>query len=156
MTVDAVAWMCRRDVPADAGDSGDAHLLIDPEVPLPLHMIGLARLGMPLIAEVEELVEDCFELGALQLPAQHRHPACAVLPAFLSNPQAIFSNQRVHRTPTTAAPATPSRQPELWLSENRLSDHLARRDKTLPPARPPLPPPVVILHRQSCASRSHA
>ena len=62
MTVGAIAWMQRRDVSVYAGD---AFPPMDPQVPMPLHMIGLTRLGMPLIdgAVVEELAAVCAELG---------------------------------------------------------------------------------------------
>lgn len=65
VTVDAVAWMHRRDVSLYAGDVGDALPPMDPRVPLPLHMVGLTRLGMPLIdgVAVEELAAVCAELG---------------------------------------------------------------------------------------------
>jgi kynurenine formamidase len=43
MTVDAVAWMLRRDISVYAGDIGDAHPQVDPQVAMPLHLIGLAR-----------------------------------------------------------------------------------------------------------------
>lgn len=49
MTIDAIAWMQRRGVSLYAGDIGDAFPPLDPQAPMPLHLVGLARLGMPLI-----------------------------------------------------------------------------------------------------------
>ncbi len=49
MTVDAVRWMHLRQVSLYLGDIGDAHPPLDPTYPLPLHQIGLARLGLPLV-----------------------------------------------------------------------------------------------------------
>lgn len=65
MTVDAVTWMRDRDVALYAGDIGDAHPPVDPQLPMPLHQVGLARLGMPLIdlTEVDELCTVCAELN---------------------------------------------------------------------------------------------
>ena len=53
LTVDALRRMTRHDVALDAGDIGDAHPPIDGQVMMPLHQIGPARLGMPLIDVVE-------------------------------------------------------------------------------------------------------
>lgn len=65
VTVDAVGWMHRHDVALYAGDVGDALPPQDARVPMPLHMIGLHRLGMPLVdsAAVDELAAVCTELG---------------------------------------------------------------------------------------------
>lgn len=65
MTVDAVAWMQRRDVSLYAGDVSDSFPPRDAQVPMPLHQVGLARLGMPLVdgAAVDELAAVCTELG---------------------------------------------------------------------------------------------
>lgn len=92
MTVDAVAWMRRRDVSIYAGDIGDAHPAVDPRVVMPLHFIGLARLGMPLIdaAEVEELAGVCADLhryAFLLVIAPPRLRGGTGVPV---NPQAIF------------------------------------------------------------------
>ena len=92
MTVDAVAWMHRHDVALYAGDIGDAHPPVDNRVMLPLHQVGLARLGMPLVdvAEVDELAAVCTELdrSAFMLSiAPLRLHAATGIPV---NPQAIF------------------------------------------------------------------
>lgn len=65
MTVDAINWMHDRDVAVYAGDVGDAHPPVDRRVAMPLHQVGLARLGMPLIdlADLEELALVCADLG---------------------------------------------------------------------------------------------
>jgi kynurenine formamidase len=92
MTVDAVAWMHRHDVAVYAGDIGDAHPPLDGQVPMPLHQIGLARLGMPLIdvAAVDDLAATCAELGRyaflLTIAPPRLHGATGV-PV---NPLAIF------------------------------------------------------------------
>lgn len=92
MTVDAVAWMRRRDVSVYAGDIGDAHPPVDPQVALPLHLIGLARLGMPLIdgAEVEELAAVCAELGRYTFLLTIAPPRLRGATGVPVNPQAIF------------------------------------------------------------------
>lgn len=92
MTMDAIAWMQRREVSLYAGDIGDAFPPIDLQTPMPLHQVGLARLGMPLIdgAEVEELAAVCAELGRhaflLTVAPPRLHGATGV-PV---NPMAIF------------------------------------------------------------------
>jgi hypothetical protein len=92
MTVDAVAWMRRRDVSVYAGDIGDAHPPVDPHVAMPLHLIGLARLGMPLIdgAEVEELAVVCAELGRYAFLMTIAPPRLRGSTGVPVNPQAIF------------------------------------------------------------------
>ena len=92
ITVDAVAWMRRRDISVYAGDIGDAHPPVDPQVALPLHLIGLARLGMPLIdgAEVEELTAVCAELGRYTFLLAIAPPRLRGATGVPVNPQAIF------------------------------------------------------------------
>ena len=92
MTLDAVAWMRRRDVSLYAGDIGDAHPPVDPDVSLPLHLVGLARLGMPLIdgAEVEELAAVCAELGRRSFLLSAAPPRLRGGTGVPVNPQAIF------------------------------------------------------------------
>ena len=57
ITVDAVAWMHDHRISLYLGDIGDAHPALDARNPLPLHQIGLARLGLLLVDNiaVEEL-----------------------------------------------------------------------------------------------------
>ena len=64
MTLDAVQWMADREVSLYAGDIGDRPPT-HPGQSLPLHQIGLARLGLPLIdgADVTGLAGTCLELG---------------------------------------------------------------------------------------------
>lgn len=64
MTVDAITWMRDHDVALYAGDIGDAHPSVDEQISMPLHQVGLARLGMPLIdlADVDELASVCAGL----------------------------------------------------------------------------------------------
>ena len=92
MTLDAVAWMQRRDVALYAGDIGDAHPPVDPDMALPLHLVGLARLGMPLIdgAEVEELAAVCAELGRRSFLLSIAPPRLQGGTGVPVNPQAIF------------------------------------------------------------------
>ena len=82
ITVDAVAWMRRRDIAVYAGDIGDAHPPVDLQVAMPLHLVGLARLGMPSIdgAEVEELAKVCAELADTRSCSPSRRPGSAVAP----------------------------------------------------------------------------
>jgi kynurenine formamidase len=92
MTVDAVAWMRRRDVSVYAGDIGDAFPPIDPQVPMPLHQVGLARLGMPLIdgAAVDELAALCAELGRHAFLLTIAPPRLRGVTGVPVNPLAIF------------------------------------------------------------------
>jgi hypothetical protein len=92
MTVDAVAGMQRRDVSLYAGDIGDAYPPIDPQVPMPLHQVGLARLGMPLIdgAEVDELAVVCAELGRCAFLLTVAPPRLRGATGVPVNPLAIF------------------------------------------------------------------
>lgn len=92
MTLDAVAWMHRRDVSLYAGDIGDAHPPVDPRVPLPLHQVGLARLGMPLIdvAEVDELAACCAELGRHSFLLSVAPPRVRGATGIPVNPIAVF------------------------------------------------------------------
>lgn len=91
MTVDAVAWIHRRDVAVYAGDIGDAHPP-DPQVPMPLHQVGLARLGMPLIdvAEVDELAAVCHELDRWAFLLSIAPPRLRGATGVPVNPLAIF------------------------------------------------------------------
>ena len=65
MTVDAVGWMHDHRISLYLGDVGDAHPPLDHDHPLPLHRIGLARLGLPLVdaAAVDKLAATCASLG---------------------------------------------------------------------------------------------
>lgn len=92
MTLDAVKWMHKHDVAVYAGDVGDAHPPIDPTQPGPLHRVGLALLGMPLVDAVDpsELVRVCAEEGChsfLFVAAPPRLEAASGVPV---NPLAIF------------------------------------------------------------------
>ena len=92
MTVDAITWMQRRDVSLYAGDIGDAFPPMDPQVPMPLHMIGLTRLGMPLIdgAKVDELAAICAELGRYAFMLTIAPPRLRGATGVPVNPLAIF------------------------------------------------------------------
>ncbi len=92
MTVDAVAWMQRRDVCLYAGDIGDAFPPMDPQVPMPLHQVGLTRLGMPLIdgAQVEDLASTFAELGRYAFLLTVAPPRLRGATGVPVNPFAIF------------------------------------------------------------------
>ncbi|MCD2195301.1 cyclase family protein [Actinomycetospora endophytica] len=92
MTLDAIAWMRHRDVSVYAGDIGDAHPPVDSQVPMPLHLVGLARLGMPLIdgAEVDALAAVCAELGRYAFLLTIAPPRLRGATGVPVNPQAIF------------------------------------------------------------------
>jgi hypothetical protein len=51
MTLDAVRWLDHHQISLYLGDVGDAHPPVEPDPtwPLPLHQVGLARLGLPLV-----------------------------------------------------------------------------------------------------------
>ena len=92
LTVDAVAWLQRRDVSLYAGDIGDAFPPLDPQVPMPLHQVGLARLGLPLIdgAEVNDLAAVCAELGRYAFLLTVAPPRLRGATGVPVNPLAIF------------------------------------------------------------------
>jgi kynurenine formamidase len=92
MTVDAVRWMHRRGVCLYAGDIGDAHPALDPADPSPLHRIGLAMLGMPLVdgADVDHLAAVCAELGRYSFLLSVAPPRIHGLTGVPVNPIAIF------------------------------------------------------------------
>jgi len=92
MTVDAVAWLQRRDVSLYAGDIGDAFPPMDTQVPMPLHMVGLARLGMPLIdgAKVDDLAMVCAELDRYAFLLTIAPPRLRGATGVPVNPLAIF------------------------------------------------------------------
>ncbi|GAB4660776.1 cyclase family protein [Mycobacterium avium] len=92
ITLDAVRWMHERDVAAYAGDIGDGHPPVDPEVTSPLHGVALARLGMPLIdvAEVDELATRCAALGRFAFLLSAAPPRIGSLTGVPVNPIAIF------------------------------------------------------------------
>lgn len=92
MTLDALAWMHHRDVAVYAGDIGDAHPPLDPQVAMPLHQVGLARLGMPLIdvAEVDELATVCEQLGRYAFMLSIAPPRLRGATGVPVNPLAIF------------------------------------------------------------------
>lgn len=92
MTLDAITWMHRRDVSLYAGDISDTFPPMDPQVPMPLHMIGLTQLGMPLIdgAQVEELAAVCAELGRYAFLLTVAPPRLHGATGVPVNPLAIF------------------------------------------------------------------
>lgn len=92
MTVDAVSWMHRRGVSVYAGDVSDTFPPVDPLVPMPVHMVGLARLGMPLIdsVELDELAAVCAELGRYTFMLSIAPPRLHGLTGVPVNPLAIF------------------------------------------------------------------
>ena len=92
MTLDAIAWMQRRDVSLYAGDISDTFPPMDPQVPMPLHMVGLTRLGMPLIdgVQVEELAAVCAELERYAFLFTVAPPRLRSATGVPVNPLAIF------------------------------------------------------------------
>ncbi|PPG90496.1 cyclase [Rathayibacter sp. AY1F3] len=92
MTVDAVTWMHERGVALYAGDVGDSFPPHDPEMPMPMHMIALARLGMPLIdsADVEQLAVVCAELSRWSFLLSVAPPRLLGLTGVPVNPIAVF------------------------------------------------------------------
>lgn len=92
MTVDAVAWMQRRGVSLYAGDVSDTFPPTDPHVPMPVHMVGLARLGMPLIdsVQVDTLADVCTELDRHAFMLVVAPPRLHGLTGVPVNPLALF------------------------------------------------------------------
>ncbi|NHA68126.1 cyclase family protein [Phycicoccus flavus] len=92
LTLDAVAWLHRHDVALLAGDVGDAFPPLEGEMPMPLHLVGLARLGLPLVdgASVEDLAAVCGRLSRssfMLVVAPPRIHGATGLPV---NPLAVF------------------------------------------------------------------
>jgi kynurenine formamidase len=92
VTVDAVRWLHDRDVAIWAGDVGDSFPPLDPDVPMPLHVVGLARLGMALIdgVAVEELAQVSAELGRPGFMLVVAPPRIGGLTGIPVNPLAVF------------------------------------------------------------------
>ncbi|MBF4600375.1 cyclase family protein [Frigoribacterium sp. VKM Ac-1396] len=92
MTVDAIRWLHDRGVSLYAGDVGDSFPPTDPQVPMPLHMVALARLGMPLVDSVatDDLAATCAELGRYAFLLSVAPPRLHGLTGVPVNPQAIF------------------------------------------------------------------
>lgn len=92
MTVDAVTWMHGRGISLHAGDISDSFPPSDPEMPMPMHMVGLARLGMPLVDSVatDDLAATCAELGRHTFLLSIAPPRLHGLTGVPVNPQAIF------------------------------------------------------------------
>jgi kynurenine formamidase len=92
MTLDAIRWMHRHDVAMYLGDMGDAHPPLDQSPPMPLHQVGLARLGMPLVdvAEVDQLATVCAELGRHSFLLSIAPPRIRAATGVPVNPLAIF------------------------------------------------------------------
>lgn len=92
MTVDAVTWMHEHGIALYAGDVSDTFPPVNPSIPMPLHMIGLARLGMPLIdsAAVDELASTCVGLGRYDFLLSVAPPRVPGLTGVPVNPIAVF------------------------------------------------------------------
>jgi kynurenine formamidase len=92
MTVDAVSWLHHRGVSLYAGDVSDTFPPLDPQVPMPMHMVGLARLGMPLIdsVQVDELAGVCEELDRFEFLLSVAPPRIHGLTGVPVNPIAVF------------------------------------------------------------------
>lgn len=92
MTVDAVTGMHDPGVSLHAGDISDSSPPNDPEMPMPMHMVGLARLGMPLIdsAATDDLAATCAELGRHAFLLGIAPPRLHGLTGLPVNPQAFF------------------------------------------------------------------
>jgi kynurenine formamidase len=92
ISVDAVRWMHRRGVSVYAGDIGDAVPPLDRSVPAPLHMVGLHKMGLPLIdsAKVDELAAVCVELSRHSFLFTAAPPRIHGMTGVPVNPLAIF------------------------------------------------------------------
>ncbi|MGU3409060.1 cyclase family protein [Microbacterium sp. M1A1_1b] len=92
MTVDAVTWMHDHGVALYAGDVSDSFPPVDPTVPMPLHMVGLARLGMPLVdsAAVDGLAATCDRLQRFHFLLSVAPPRLPGLTGVPVNPIAVF------------------------------------------------------------------
>ena len=92
MSLDAVAWMHEHDISVYLGDIGDARPPLSQRMPILLHQVGIARLGMPLVdgAEVGELSAACAELGRYSFLLSIAPPRILGATGMPVNPQAIF------------------------------------------------------------------
>ena len=91
MNVGAVRWMAEREVSVYAGDIGDRPQF-PPTVPLAMHQVALARLGMPLIdnADVAALAAACHELDRYSFLFVVAAAAITGATGLPVNPLAIF------------------------------------------------------------------
>ncbi len=92
ISLDAVRWMHRRGACLYAGDAGEAYPPLDPRLPLPLHRVGLALTGMPLVdaAEVDDLAAVCAELGRYTFLLTLAPPRIHGMTGVPVNPLAVF------------------------------------------------------------------
>lgn len=63
--IDAVLWLHERDVAVFGGDCVDVLPGPDPDLPLPLHQLGIGAMGLTLLdwPRLDDLVEMCGRLG---------------------------------------------------------------------------------------------
>ena len=92
LTLEAVTWLHAHDVSLYLGDIGDALPPLDPAVPMPLHRVGLARLGLPLVdaAAVEDLAAACEEEGRSTFMLVVAPPRITGVTGLPVNPIAVF------------------------------------------------------------------
>jgi kynurenine formamidase len=92
ITLDAVRWMHERGVSLYAGDIGDAVPPLDPVVPAPLHLVGLHKLGLPLIdsAKVDDLAAVCAEVARYSFLLSVAPPRIHGMTGVPVNPLALF------------------------------------------------------------------
>lgn len=65
LAADSIAWLSERDIAVYSGDCYEALPSGYPRYPLPLHMIGLAAMGLVILdnPRLTELLQACRELG---------------------------------------------------------------------------------------------
>ena len=92
MTLEAVTWFHQHDVSIYLGDIGDAVPPLDRAAPMPLHRVGLARLGMPLVdsVAVEDLAVACREEGRSTFMLVVAIPRITGVTGLPVNPIAVF------------------------------------------------------------------
>ena len=85
----AVRWLADHGVSVYIGDVGDAR---PARLPLPLHQVALARLGLPLVdaAELDELAEVCGLLNRSAFMLVLAPPRITGTTGIVVNPLAIF------------------------------------------------------------------
>ncbi|HEX3781271.1 MAG TPA: cyclase family protein [Pseudonocardiaceae bacterium] len=92
ITLDAVRWMHERGVSVYAGDIGDAVPPLDAGMRAPLHLVGLHRLGLPLVdsAKVDDLAAVCAQLSRYSFLFTAAPPRIHGMTGIAVNPLAIF------------------------------------------------------------------
>lgn len=89
LDLDAVEWLDERGAALSIGDVGDPRPVA---LPMPMHHVAMARLGIPLVdaAELTDLAERCAELGRWSFMLVLAPPRISGTTGLVVNPLAVF------------------------------------------------------------------